>query len=89
MDRQACEYHRCKVHSSLHERVLTVEDLTQGTYFRPDPDRPGYVTMKTTVEQETACFIDDGTNVDALEYLRTLYDVLPTHLIEGSRKDIW
>lgn len=61
----------------------------QKTYFRKDPQDTQRVTTKTTVEQETACFIDDGTHLEALRYLRTILHVLPTHLILGTVEDIW
>ncbi|TFY83630.1 hypothetical protein EWM64_g387 [Hericium alpestre] len=58
-------------------------------YFRNVEGQPGKVTTKTTVEQETACFVDDGTHLGALTQLRNMLDRLPTHLIIGSEKDIW
>ncbi|KAJ8690337.1 hypothetical protein PTI98_011768 [Pleurotus ostreatus] len=61
----------------------------QETYFRPDPALPGTVTTKTPVEQETACFLDDGTNLNELPYLRSIMHLLPTHLILGDAMDIW
>lgn len=61
----------------------------QETYFRPDPARAGMVTTKTPVEQETACFLDDGTNLGELPYLRSIMHLLPTHLILGDVMDIW
>lgn len=77
-------HHRC--HSKLK---LILFLLFQETYFRPDPEHPGRITTKTTVEQETACFLDDGTHLGALPYLRTILHILPTHIISGSNQDIW
>lgn len=61
----------------------------QETYFRPDPEHPGRVTTKTTIEQETASFVDDGTHLKATPYLQSILHILPTHLINGSKKDLW
>ncbi|THU98500.1 hypothetical protein K435DRAFT_29078 [Dendrothele bispora CBS 962.96] len=47
------------------------------------------VTTKTTLEQETACYLNDRTHLSALPYLRTLMGVLPTHWVFGSKNDIW
>ncbi|KAK7059725.1 Alpha/beta-hydrolase [Favolaschia claudopus] len=63
--------------------------IIEDTYFIPDADRPGYITTKTTVEQETACFIDDGTQLNAYPFLKTVLDILPTHIVVGSVQDIW
>ncbi|KAJ7682219.1 hypothetical protein DFH06DRAFT_289776 [Mycena polygramma] len=63
--------------------------IIEDTYFIPDPERPGYITTKTTVEQETACFVDNGTQLDAVPFLRTILDVLPTHIIAATKQDIW
>jgi len=59
------------------------------TYFREDPQDHMRVTTKTTVEQETACFLDDGTHLGALDYLRSIYHILPTHVILGTKEDLW
>ena len=61
----------------------------QETYFRQDPQDRKRVTTKTTVEQETACFVDDGTHLGALDYLRSILHILPTHLILGAKEDFW
>lgn len=61
----------------------------QETYFRSDPEHPGRITTKTSVEQETASFVDDGTHLAAAPYLRSILHLLPTHLIVGSIKDLW
>ena len=61
----------------------------QETYFRQDPQDHKRVTTKTTVEQETACFVDDGTHLGALDYLRSILHILPTHLILGAKEDFW
>ncbi|KAJ7606865.1 hypothetical protein FB45DRAFT_1068268 [Roridomyces roridus] len=63
--------------------------IVEDTYFMPDPGRPGFITTKTTVEQETACFVDNGTQLLAGPFLRTILDQLPTHTIEGTLQDIW
>ncbi|KAJ7757504.1 hypothetical protein B0H16DRAFT_1536847 [Mycena metata] len=42
-----------------------VLQIVEDTYFIPDARRPGFITTKTTVEQETACFVDNGTNLHA------------------------
>lgn len=55
----------------------------------PDPQYTGMITTKTPVEQETACFLDDGTNLNELPYLRSIMNFLPTHLILGDVMDIW
>ncbi|KAJ6561143.1 hypothetical protein DFH09DRAFT_1160568 [Mycena vulgaris] len=59
--------------------------------FHPDVLQiiSGYITTKTTAEQETAAFIDDGTASQALPYLRTIWHALPVHLILGSLRDFW
>ncbi|KAF7347380.1 Alpha beta-hydrolase [Mycena venus] len=62
--------------------------IIEDTYFIPDPDRPGYITTKTSVEQEIASFVDDGTHVRAIPFLLTILDVLPTHIIMGSINDL-
>jgi len=66
-----------------------VLQIIEDTYFIPDPERPGYITTKTSVEQETACFIDNGTQLQAIPFLLTILDILPTHVIYGSNHDIW
>ncbi len=58
-------------------------------YFRPDTHDPSRVTTKTSVEQETACFIDDGTHLGSGDYLRSILHILPTHIILGAREDLW
>jgi hypothetical protein len=63
--------------------------FTQDSYFTPDSGNPGFITTKTTLEQETACFVDNGTQLDSFSYLLTVLDVLPTHVISGSHNDIW
>ncbi|KDQ24020.1 hypothetical protein PLEOSDRAFT_1114198, partial [Pleurotus ostreatus PC15] len=70
----------------FHPDVL---HIISETYFRPDPALTGTVTTKTPVEQETACFLDDGTNLNELPYLRSIMHLLPTHLILGDAMDIW
>ena len=47
------------------------------------------MTTKTTIEQETASFMDDGTHLEALNYLRRIFHVLPTHIIMGEVEDLW
>ncbi|KAF4586361.1 hypothetical protein EYR38_010637 [Pleurotus pulmonarius] len=76
---------------NFHPDVLQIisERHAQETYFRPDPEHTGMVTTKTPVEQETACFLDDGTNLNELPYLRSIMDVLPTHIVLGDAMDIW
>ncbi|KAJ7044999.1 hypothetical protein C8F04DRAFT_1249442 [Mycena alexandri] len=66
-----------------------VLQIVKDTYFIPDPQRPGFVTTKTTVEQETACFVDNGTQLHAGPFLLTILDILPTHVIAGSSRDMW
>ncbi|KAJ7216462.1 hypothetical protein GGX14DRAFT_604816 [Mycena pura] len=66
--------------------VLTI---IEDTYFIPDPRKPGYVTTKTTLEQETACFIDNENQLQSYLFLRTVLDVLPTHIVCGSLQDLW
>ncbi|KAJ7157104.1 hypothetical protein C8R46DRAFT_1113395, partial [Mycena filopes] len=66
-----------------------VLQVVEDTYFMPDPERPGCVTTKTTVEQETACFVDNGTQLQAAPFLLTILDTLPTHVIAGSVQDLW
>ncbi len=61
----------------------------QETYFRKDPSNPERVTTKTTVEQETASFLDDGTHLEAFKYLRKIFHILPTHIILGEGEDLW
>lgn len=55
----------------------------------PDLDQPGCITTKTSVEQETTSFVDDGTHLNATPYLQSILHILPTHLINGSKKDLW
>ncbi|KAG9219946.1 hypothetical protein CCMSSC00406_0006859 [Pleurotus cornucopiae] len=71
---------------NFHPDVLQV---IAETYFMPDPQYTGMITTKTPVEQETACFLDDGTNLNELPYLRSIMNFLPTHLILGDVMDIW
>ncbi|THH13650.1 hypothetical protein EW146_g6596 [Bondarzewia mesenterica] len=71
---------------AFHPDVLSI---ISETYFRADEEQPGRITTKTMVEQETASFLDDGTHLGALPYLRTIFHTLPTHLILGSIMDIW
>ncbi|KIJ65808.1 hypothetical protein HYDPIDRAFT_186955 [Hydnomerulius pinastri MD-312] len=59
------------------------------TYFRPDPEHQGMITTKTRIDQETACFLDDGTNYNAFTYLRRILNVLPIHLVVGDVLNIW
>ncbi|KAI0748084.1 Alpha/beta hydrolase fold-1 [Daedaleopsis nitida] len=66
-----------------------VWQIMSETYFRKDANNPERITTKTTVEQETACFLDDGTHLGALDYLRSILHVLPSHLILGTEEDIW
>lgn len=61
----------------------------QETYFRRDPKDLERVTTKTTIEQETASFVDDGTHLEAFAYLRKIFHVLPTHIIMGEVEDLW
>ncbi|KAJ7110341.1 Alpha/beta hydrolase fold-1 [Mycena crocata] len=63
--------------------------IVEDTYFIPDSERPGFITTKTTIEQETACFVDNGTNLHSFPFLRTVLDILPTHVIAGSEHDMW
>ncbi|KAJ7103035.1 Alpha/beta hydrolase fold-1 [Mycena belliarum] len=64
--------------------------IVEDTYFIPDMDHPGFITTKTAVEQETACFVDTtGTHLLATSFFRTIADVLPTHIIAGSAEDFW
>ncbi|KAF7354671.1 Alpha/beta-hydrolase [Mycena sanguinolenta] len=72
---------------TFHPDVLRI---IEDTYFIPDTDgKPGWITTKTTLEQETACFVDDGTQLQAYPFLQTILDVLPTHVVSGSLRDIW
>lgn len=73
----------CKIY---HPEVW---QIMSETYFREDPQDHERVTTKTTIEQETASFQDDGTDLEALDYVRSVYHILPTHLILGTREDIW
>ncbi|KAJ6560318.1 hypothetical protein B0H19DRAFT_1376107 [Mycena capillaripes] len=66
-----------------------VLQIIEDTYFIEDPERPGYITTKTTVQQETAGFVDNGTQLQAISYLLTILDVLPTHIFLGSKNDLW
>ncbi|KAJ7757521.1 hypothetical protein B0H16DRAFT_1823788 [Mycena metata] len=66
-----------------------VLQIVEDTYFIPDARRPGFITTKTTVEQETACFVDNGTNLHAGPFLLTILDILPTHIIAGRSRDMW
>ncbi|KAJ7642850.1 hypothetical protein B0H17DRAFT_960037, partial [Mycena rosella] len=63
--------------------------IVEDTYFIPDNEHPGFITKKTTVEQETACFVDNGTQLLAAPFLRTILEILPTHISEGSDSDFW
>ncbi|KAJ7762406.1 hypothetical protein DFH07DRAFT_814281 [Mycena maculata] len=63
--------------------------IVEDTYFIPDAERPGFITTKTTIEQETACFVDNGTNLLSFPFLRTILADLPTHIIAGSDHDLW
>ncbi|KAJ6601298.1 Alpha/beta hydrolase family-domain-containing protein [Mycena vulgaris] len=63
--------------------------IVEDTYFMPDSEHPGFITTKTTVEQETACFVDNGTNLLAVPFLRTVLAILPTHVIAGADNDFW
>ncbi|KAI0696989.1 Alpha/beta hydrolase fold-1 [Cerioporus squamosus] len=76
---------------TMSRRIIPERDgiHTQETYFCKDPQNPKRVTTKTTVEQETASFLDDGTHLEAFKYLRTIFEVLPTHMILGTGEDIW
>ncbi|KAJ7800757.1 hypothetical protein B0H13DRAFT_1672817 [Mycena leptocephala] len=65
-----------------------VLQIIEDTYFISDLERPGYVTTKTKVEQETASFVDNGTQLQAIPFLLTILDVLPTHLILGAVNDL-
>ncbi|RDX44654.1 hypothetical protein OH76DRAFT_1051913 [Lentinus brumalis] len=73
----------CKVY---HPEVW---QIMSETYFRKDPSNPERVTTKTTVEQETASFLDDGTHLEAFKYLRKIFHILPTHIILGEGEDLW
>ncbi|RPD58290.1 hypothetical protein L226DRAFT_614478 [Lentinus tigrinus ALCF2SS1-7] len=73
----------CKVY---HPEVW---QIMSETYFRTDASNPGRITTKTTVEQETASFLDDGTHLEAFRYLRKIFHILPTHIIRGETEDIW
>ncbi|KAJ7865673.1 hypothetical protein B0H13DRAFT_2352857 [Mycena leptocephala] len=66
-----------------------VLQIIEDTYFISDPERRGYITTKTSVEQETACFVDNGTQLEATPFLLTIIDSLPTHVILGSKCDLW
>ncbi|KAJ7508557.1 hypothetical protein B0H11DRAFT_1965628 [Mycena galericulata] len=63
--------------------------IIEDTYFIPDREHPGFITTKTTVEQETACFVDNGTNLLSFGFLRTFLADLPTHIIAGSDQSFW
>jgi hypothetical protein len=39
--------------------------------------------------QETAGFYEDGTHLRSVPYLRTVLHILPTHIILGTKPDIW
>ncbi|KAJ6623188.1 hypothetical protein B0H10DRAFT_826618 [Mycena sp. CBHHK59/15] len=71
---------------SFHSDVLRI---IEDTYFIRDKTNPGYITTKTTIEQETACFVEDGTNLHTFPFLRTILNALPTHIITGALPDIW
>ncbi|KAH7890619.1 hypothetical protein F5I97DRAFT_1799295 [Phlebopus sp. FC_14] len=66
-----------------------VWNVMSEAYFRPDLEYPGMITTKTRIDQETACFLDDGTNYNAFTYLRRILNVLQTHLIVGDVLNIW
>jgi hypothetical protein len=55
----------------------------------PDTTKPGNITTKTTLEQETACFVDDGTNLDCFTFIPTMLEFLPTHAVFSGVRDIW
>ncbi|KAJ7492112.1 hypothetical protein FB451DRAFT_517170 [Mycena latifolia] len=63
--------------------------IVEDTYFIPDSEHPGFVTTKTRVEQESASFLDNGTQLLATPFLRTVLEILPTHVIAGSDQDFW
>ncbi|KAJ7146285.1 hypothetical protein C8R44DRAFT_11258 [Mycena epipterygia] len=63
--------------------------IVEDTYFIPDSKRPGFITTKTTVEQETSCFVDNGTQLLSFSFLRTVLAILPTHIIVGVDRDLW
>jgi hypothetical protein len=54
-----------------------------------DSTKPGNITTKTTIEQETACFVDDGTNMDCYGFIPTMLEFLPTHAVFSGVRDIW
>ncbi|KAK7063764.1 Alpha/beta-hydrolase [Favolaschia claudopus] len=62
--------------------------IIEETYFTPDLRRPGYITTKTTVEQETATFVDSAYQLGAAPFLQTILDVMPTHVMMGSINDL-
>ncbi|KAJ7639264.1 hypothetical protein FB45DRAFT_423361 [Roridomyces roridus] len=72
--------------STFHPDVM---QIISETHFCPDPQNPGCVTTKTTAEQETAAFIDDGTGLRLLSYLRTVLHRLPVHLVLSSSREFW
>ncbi|KAJ7216463.1 hypothetical protein GGX14DRAFT_391286 [Mycena pura] len=72
--------------NSFHPAIL---QIISDTYFVPDPSHPGHITTKTTAEQETAAFVDDGNVFQTLPYLRTVLHTLPVHLVLGSMRDFW
>ncbi|KAF9228326.1 hypothetical protein BS17DRAFT_763830 [Gyrodon lividus] len=78
-----------KIHVPCKNFHPDVWQIMSETYFRPDPKYPGMITTKTRIDQETACFLDDGTNYNAFTYLRQILHVLPTHLIVGDVLNIW
>ncbi|KAJ6478497.1 hypothetical protein C8R47DRAFT_1198439, partial [Mycena vitilis] len=63
------------------------------TYFCPDPKEQGRIVTKTTAEQETATFVDDGSPGTSLKYglpyMRTVLHMLPVHLVFGACRDFW
>jgi hypothetical protein len=65
--------------------------IQQETYFCPvdEGSKSSYITVKTTVANETAAFVDDGTQFESPDQLRGMLDVLPTHLIVGANDDLW
>ncbi|THU98495.1 hypothetical protein K435DRAFT_28968 [Dendrothele bispora CBS 962.96] len=71
---------------TFHPDVLRI---VEETYFRQDRVYPNRVTTKTAVEQETMNYLSDTSHLSALPYLRTIFHVIPTHIVLGSKKDIW
>ncbi|KAJ7626298.1 hypothetical protein DFH06DRAFT_1142027 [Mycena polygramma] len=88
---------RPKSWGSVYEAMSWFRSHPPWNSFHPDVldiiSDQGRVVTKTTAEQETATFVDDGSPGTSLKYglpyMRTILHTLPVHLVFGACRDFW